>query len=151
MRLLQEQQVEYLTWTWPKTWPCSPELGYAVYGSFSQVGETISIDTRLVEAYGMREPKPFFVVKEGVINILPAIDETAAKIQSGMQQKDRIASIDVRGNEILDDDVVLMRLKMQPGDRYDPKAINTELKNLYDLGYFDDIEIVLEDTPKANA
>ncbi|MDP3430352.1 MAG: POTRA domain-containing protein, partial [Desulfomicrobium sp.] len=81
-----------------------------------------------------------------MINILPAIEETAAKIQTGVQQKDRIASIDVRGNEILDDDVVLMRLKIQPGDVYDPTAVNTELKSLYELGYFDDISIVLEDT-----
>jgi len=146
MRLIQEQQVEYLDLGTAKDMALLSGAGYAVYGSFSQVGETISLDTRLVEAYGIREPKPFFVVKEGVINILPAIDETAAKIQANMQQKDRIASIDVRGNEILDDDVVLMRLKIQPGDAYDPKAVNAELKSLYALGYFDDIEIALEDT-----
>lgn len=149
MRLLQEQQVEYLNLDVAKDMALLSGAGYAVYGSFSQVGETISIDTRLVDAFGIREPKPFFVVKEGVINILPAVDETAAKIQSGMQQKDRIAAIDVRGNEILDDDVVLMRLKVQPGDPYDPKVVNTELKNLYDLGYFDDIEIALEDSAEG--
>ena len=149
MRLLQEQQVEYLDLGVARDMALLAGAGYAVYGSFSQVGESISIDTRLVEAYGVREPKPFFVVKEGVINILPAIDETAAKIQAGVQQKDRIASIDVRGNEILDDDVVLMRLKIQSGDVYDPKVVNTELKSLYELGYFDDIAIVLEDTPEG--
>jgi len=147
IRLLQDQQVEYLDLAVARDMALLSGAGYAVYGSFSQVGQTISLDTRLVEAYGIREPKPFFVVKEGVINILPAIDETASKIQVAMRQKDRIASIDVRGNEILDDDVVLMRLKTQPGDAYDPKAINAELKNLYDLGYFDDIEIALEDSP----
>jgi outer membrane protein insertion porin family len=149
MRLLQEQQVEYLDLGVARDMALLSGAAYAVYGSFSQVGETISIDTRLVEAFGVREPKPFFVVKEGVINILPAVEETAAKIQTGVQQKDRIASIDVRGNEILDDDVVLMRLKIQPGDVYDPKAVNTELKSLYELGYFDDIAIVLEDTSEG--
>ena len=149
MRLLQEQHVEYLNLDVAKDMALLSGAGYAVYGSFSQVGETISIDTRLVDAFGIREPKPFFVVKEGVINILPAVDETAAKIQTGMQQKDRIAAIDVRGNEILDDDVVLMRLKVQPGDPYDPKVVNAELKNLYDLGYFDDIEIALEDSAEG--
>jgi outer membrane protein insertion porin family len=149
MRLLQEQQIEYLDLNVAKDMALLAGAGHAVYGSFSQVGESISLDSRLVEAYGVTEPKPFFVVKEGVINILPAIDETAAKIRVGMQQKDRIASIDVRGNEILDDDVVLMRLKIQPGDAYDPKAVNTELKNLYDLGYFDDIEIAMEESSEG--
>jgi len=147
MRVLQEQQVEYLDLNVAKDMALLSGAAYAVYGSFSQVGETISLDTRLVEAYGIHDPKPFYVVKEGVINVLPAIDEVAAKIQASMQQKDRIAAIDVRGNEILDDDVVLMRLKIQPGDLYDPKAVNDEIKNLYNLGYFDDIAIALEDGP----
>lgn len=147
VRLLQDHQVEYLDLNVARDMALLAGAGFAVYGSFSQVGETISLDTRLVEAFGVHAPKPFFVVKEGIINILPAVDETAAKIQIGMQQKDRIASIDVRGNEILDDDVVLMRLKIQPGDAYDPKVVNAEVKNLYALGYFEDIEIFLEDAP----
>lgn len=146
LRLLQEQRIEYLDMNVVKDVALLADATHAVYGSFSQVGETISLDTRLVEAYGVSEPKPFFVVKEGVINILPAIDETAAKIKLGMQQKDRIASIDVRGNEILDDDVVLMRLKIQAGDVYDPKVINEELKSLYEMGYFDDIEILMDES-----
>lgn len=149
LSLLQEQQIEYLDLNVAKDMALLAGAGHAVYGSFSQVGESISLDTRLVEAYGVAEPKPFFVVKEGVINILPAIDETAAKIKLGMEQKDRIAAIDVRGNEILDDDVVLMRLKIQPGDAYDPKVVNAELKSLYDLGYFDDIEISMEESSEG--
>jgi outer membrane protein insertion porin family len=149
LRLLQEQHIEYLDMNVVKDVALLADASHAVYGSFSQVGDTISLDTRLVEAYGVSEPKPFFVVKEGVINILPAIDETAAKIKLGVQQKDRIASIDVRGNEILDDDVVLMRLKIQAGDVYDPKAINEELKSLYEMGYFDDIEILMDESAEG--
>ncbi|HCU67926.1 MAG TPA: outer membrane protein assembly factor BamA [Desulfomicrobium sp.] len=149
LSLLQEQQIEFLDLNVAKDMALLAGAGHAVYGSFSQVGESISLDTRLVEAYGVAEPKPFFVVKEGIINILPAIDETAAKIKLGMEQKDRIAAIDVRGNEILDDDVVLMRLKIQPGDAYDPKTVNAELKSLYDLGYFDDIEISMEESSEG--
>lgn len=145
VKLLQEHRVEFLDLAVAKEMALLAGAGYAVYGSFSQVGETISLDTRLVEAYGIKEPKPFFVVKEGVINLLPAVEETAAKIKIGIGRQDRIASIDVQGNEILDDDVVLMRLKVQPGDAYDPKVINAELKNLYGLGYFDDITISMEE------
>ncbi len=149
LRMLHEHQVEYLDLGIARDMALLSGAEYAVYGSFSQVGTTISLDTRLVEAQGIHAPKPFFVVKEGVINVLPAIQETAAKIQAGMLHKERIASIDVRGNEILDDDVVYMRLKIQPGDIYDPKAINAELKSLYDLGYFDDIEMAVEETSEG--
>lgn len=147
LRLLRTHQIEYLDLGVAKDMALLANAQYAVYGSFTQAGDSISLDTRLVEAHGTQEPMPIFVSKEGIINILPAVDEIATKIQSGMLQKDRIASIDVRGNAVLDADVVLMRMKIQPGDPYDPKAINAELKNLYDLGYFDDIQMSTKDDP----
>lgn len=146
-KLIRTHQIDYLDLGVAKDMALLSNAQYAVYGSFSQAGESISLDTRLVDAHEIKEPKPFFVTKDGLINILPAVDELAARLQGGMLQQDRIASIDVRGNKILDDDVALMRMKIRPGDLYDPKAVNAELKNLYDLGYFDDIQMGLEDEP----
>ncbi len=122
---------------------------YAVYGSLSKVGKTISIDARLVEAFGLKPPKALFVVKEGTINILPAVKELTQKINNELMQKERIAEIEVTGNEILDKDVVLMRLKIRKGDMYNPQKINEELKRLYKLGYFKDIEFRVQDTPEG--
>lgn len=146
-KLIRTHQIEYFDLGVAKDMALLSNAQYAVYGSFSQAGESISLDTRLVDAHEIKEPKPFFVTRDGLINILPAVDELAARLQSGMLQQDRISSIDVRGNKILDDDVALMRMKIRPGDLYDPKAVNAELKNLYDLGYFDDIQMGLEDEP----
>lgn len=149
MHLLQKNQVEYLDLSVARDMALLLDAGYALYGSFNQVGETISLDVRLVNALGIKEPQPFYVVKDGLIHLLPAIDEVVTKVQAGIVQKDLIATIEVRGNEILDDDVVLMRMKIHPGEPYDPRTINAELKNLYELGYFDDIQMATEDTPKG--
>ncbi|MFO7728582.1 MAG: outer membrane protein assembly factor BamA, partial [Desulfonatronovibrio sp.] len=65
------------------------ESRYAVYGSFSTVDESISLDARLVDAFGEKETVPFYVVKEGVINILPAVEELADKIYQELLKEDR--------------------------------------------------------------
>ena len=51
----------------------------------------------------------------------------------------------MRGTETLDKDVVLMRMKLQKGDILDPKAVNEEIKRIFELGYFDDVRISTED------
>jgi outer membrane protein insertion porin family len=56
---------------------------HSIYGSFSQVGESISLDVRLVEAFGLKPAKSFFVVKEGLINLLPAVEELVGKDHPG--------------------------------------------------------------------
>ncbi len=123
--------------------------GYSVYGSFSQVGESLSLDVRLVEAFGVKPAKSFFVVRQGLINFLPAVEELTEKITRELRQLETIARIQVEGNEILGSDVVLLRLRSQQGQIYDPQAVNEDVRRLFDLGYFDDIVIRVEDTPEG--
>ncbi len=120
---------------------------YAVYGSFSQAGEAISVDARLVEAYGLKPVKPIFVAKQGLINVLPAVDELAEKIRLELLSKDVIQEIEVRGNKYIEKDVVLLRLSTQKGDIYDPGKADQDLRRIFDLGYFEDVQVALEDVP----
>ena len=143
--LLKDQNVTQLDLQTARDMALLSSAQYAVYGSFSQVGESLSLDVRLVEAFGLKEPKAIFVVKEGLINLLPAIDELADKISQELLSKEKIAAIKVEGTHILEKDVVLMRLHIQKGDLYDPKVINQEVKRLFELGYFDDVQVKTQD------
>ncbi|BBD07055.1 outer membrane protein assembly factor BamA [Desulfovibrio ferrophilus] len=147
--LLEEHGIEYLDIATAKDLALLSSANWAVYGSFSQVGETISLDVRLVEAYGVQPAKPVFVVQEGLINVVPAIEDLAEKIRMELLRKERIEVIEVEGSKVLDKEVVLMRLRVSKGDIYDPKALNAELKNIYELGYFDDVSINVDNLPEG--
>jgi len=147
--VLSQQGIEYLDLATVRNVALLAGANYAVYGSFSQIGESISLDTRLVEAFGLKEPVTMFVAKKGVINLLPAVDELAAGVRDHLQRREVVAEIRVEGNRILEKDVVLIRLKTQRGDIYDPKKINQDLRNLYDLGYFDDVQVRVDDSPEG--
>ena len=145
-RIIQDQQVTELDLQTARDLALLSNAQYAVYGSFSQIGENLSLDVRLVEAFGLKETKALFVVKEGLINLLPAIDELAEKISQELLSQEKIAAIKVEGTHILEKDVVLMRLHIQKVDIYDPKGINQEVKRLFELGYFDDVRVKTADT-----
>ena len=145
--LIKDQNVTQLDLQTARDMALLSNAQYAVYGSFSQVGESLSLDVRLVEAFGLKEPKAIFVVKQGIINLLPAIDELAEKISQELLSKEQIADIKVEGTHILEKDVVLMRLHIQKGDIYNPKVINEEVKRLFALGYFDDVQVKTRETP----
>lgn len=147
--LIEEHEIEYLDLATAKDLALLSEAKYAVYGSFNQLGEMLSLDVRLVEAFGVKPPKPLFVVQEGLINAVPAIEDLAEKIRLELMSKDRIELIEVEGTQVLDKDVVLMRLGIHEGDLYDPKAINEEVKNIYGLGYFDDVQVRVDDLPEG--
>lgn len=118
--------------------------GFSVYGSLNQIGDNLTLDARLVDAYGTTPGKKLSVTKEGLINLLPAVDALVSRMKMDLLRLDIIAEVDVEGTKVLDKDVVLMRLTLQKGDMFTGKAVNTALKNIYDLGYFDDVEVKVE-------
>ncbi len=122
----------------------SAGAGMAVYGSFNQVGESISLDAQVVKL-SSGVAVPVVVTKNGLINLQPAVTEAADTIAAMALPGGRIIEVDVEGNDVLDKDVVLLKVKSQIGDRYDPKMVNEDLKRLYKLGYFDDVQVRTED------
>ncbi len=147
MKLVDEQGYEYLNIQAAKDMALLAGAGYSVYGSFSQIGEDLSLDVRLVEAFGLKPAIPLFVTKKGLINLLPAVDELVSKMKLELLSQDKIASIEVRGTRVLDKDVILMRTNIKTGDIYTPSKINADLKNIYALGYFDDVKVKVDDVP----
>lgn len=120
----------------------------AVFGTVSQVGEAISIDAKTVGATGSDEPAAIVVTRPGLMALPSAVDELAQKIKpdvapsaSGM----KVVELDVEGNNALEKDVVLLKVKTQVGDPFDSKTTNEDLKRLVELGYFDDVQIRVDD------
>ena len=117
---------------------------FTVYGTLNQIGDSLNLDTRLVDALAPGSGKRISVSKEGLINLLPAVDSLVDRMRMDLLRQDVVAEVDVAGTQVLDKEVVLMRLTMQKGDILTAKTVNTALKNVYDLGYFDDVQVQVE-------
>ncbi|WP_243546086.1 outer membrane protein assembly factor BamA [Pseudodesulfovibrio tunisiensis] len=123
--------------------------GFAVFGTFNQIGDDLTIDARLVESYGTKPARKVAVTEQGLINLLPAVDAVVDRMKMTLLKQDVIADVQVEGTKVLDKEVVLMRLTLRKGDLLTGKAVNTALKNIYDLGYFDDVTVKVEDTSEG--
>ncbi len=143
--LINKQKVEYLDLAMARKIAASGGIQYAVYGSLSQAGQSISLDARVVDSLGSKPTKALYVTRQGTSNILAAIDELAQKIKNSVVVADIIADIEVRGIKTLDKDIILMRMKLQKGDPFDVDTVNDEIKRIFELGYFDDVKISTED------
>ena len=64
-------------------------------------------------------------------------------------QTDVISEINVSGNRRIPKDTILARVFTKPGDIYDTGALERDFNSLWNTGYFEDIKIVREQTPKG--
>jgi len=148
-RLIDEKGVTNVTVKAAREIALLAGASVAVFGSLNQIGDDLTLDARLVDAYGTDPGKKISVNKEGLINLLPAVDGLVDQMRVDLLKSDVIAEVDVEGTKVLDKDVVLMRLTLQKGDMLTAKSVNTALKNIYDLGYFDDVEVNVDTVPEG--
>ncbi len=146
---LEESGVEELNTSTVKDLALRATADYALYGSMNQVGTALSLDVRLIDPLSTAPPRAFYATAQELINLQPTLSDIADKLQNSLQRKKTIAQIEVQGNEVLGDDVVLMRLQLQEGDEYSPEALNEEVKRLYETGYFDDVRIYTDQTAQG--
>lgn len=60
-----------------------------------------------------------------------------------------IASVGISGNQTLSDDKIMAVVKLKPGDTYDPEVIKQDMKAIYDLGSFYDVQVQFVETPNG--
>jgi outer membrane protein insertion porin family len=61
----------------------------------------------------------------------------AASIPNETQQQQLVESVDIQGNRRLRDEDLLYYIKTRPGDVYDPRQLERDLKELLSLSFFD--------------
>ncbi|MCH5277592.1 MAG: outer membrane protein assembly factor BamA [Desulfovibrionaceae bacterium] len=123
----------------------SARADYAVFGSFSQVGDSISLDMRLVDA-SSSAVRPYYVEKSSLLELPAALDELAAQAFAGATSKDSLADIQVRGLRVLDPDRVLTRLNTRKGDAVNVDAVDDDVRRVWDMGYFSDVSADIEES-----
>lgn len=140
-----------------------------IYGSFNQLGDGFSMETRLVPVTG-GETVPATFERDSLLalgecaqaiadrssSMLAHSPQPSAAIatasQGGASQfvpigataSSGLADVQVRGMNVMDPDTVLMRLSIHKGDKPDAAAINEEVKRIWDMGYFSDVQANME-------
>ncbi len=64
-------------------------------------------------------------------------------------QNDIISEINISGNRRIPAETIRARIFTKAGDVYDPAALERDFNSLWNTGYFEDIKILREQTPKG--
>ena len=145
-----------------------------IYGSFNQLGDGFSMETRLVPVDGS-PVLPVSFEKTSLVSLGECCSVLATRARESLGASSAplpgsapkahepvrvqdfvpmgkmnaalggITDIQVRGANILDPETILMRLSIRKGDMPDAAAINEEVKRIWEMGYFSDVQASMED------
>ena len=119
---------------------------YIIWGSLTWIGQQFSLDLKLYEKTS-EQARPFTAEGKGIENLPASVDIMAQELILIIFKRQKILAINVDGNRRIEADAIKRVVKTQPGDIYNLKSLSDDLKAIYAMGYFDDIQIEAETTP----
>ncbi|RJX35768.1 MAG: outer membrane protein assembly factor BamA [Desulfurivibrio sp.] len=131
--------------------PLLPEgtFEYVVFGSITQLGRKLSVDIQIVDLLDATSSRSFYQQAESVEELAIVLDTLVGKVLSYTGRLYRIAKIEISGNTRIDSGAILKHIKNRAGDRYNQAQLRDDLKSIYKMGYFDDVQINVDNTEEG--
>ncbi len=160
--IVDQQNVDTIDIKTARKMGTTANVQVVVYGVFNQLGDGFTLDSRIVPVTSNQIPDVVTIQKKSIIELANAVDVLTTRVSSVIQQEvspagvspalssstplksGGLSDVQVRGMRIMDPDAVLMRLSIRKGDAPDAAAINEEVKRVWDMGYFSDVNASLE-------
>ncbi|MBU8910910.1 MAG: outer membrane protein assembly factor BamA, partial [Desulfobacterales bacterium] len=124
-------------------------VDYIMTGSIFVAGESISIDSRLVNIYEKENSISFYADANNFESLFSTISQLSKEIIGELFQKKIITDIEVTGNKRVGTDAIIRIMDTQIGDIVKPDNISKDLKKIYEMGYFDNVIVKQESLDKG--
>jgi outer membrane protein insertion porin family len=118
---------------------------FVIWGSFTRLGNAFSLDTAMLQTFGNKPVQTFFVEGEGIEQLPTALNKLITDISILMFKKKKVVKVLVEGNQRIESDAIMRRIKTMPGEIFLTKSLSQDLKSVYQMGYFEDVQVESED------
>ncbi len=122
-------------------------LKYALYGSISLVGGHISSDLRLLNAKDVSGKSEAVSAQGSPDMVTQLMNKLADGVVRVVSAPYLVNEVLVKGNRRVDKDAILRILSTKPGKFYNPDLISADIKAVYKMGYFDDVQVDVTSGP----
>lgn len=114
-------------------------------GSVTFIGSQISIDLKIFDLFDPDNPKYFFREASSMGELDTVIAGVVGEVVAFSERQQFIAAITPEGNNRIDSGAILRKIQSKAGDPYDQDLLRDDLKAIFKMGYFDDVQIDVED------
>jgi outer membrane protein insertion porin family len=122
---------------------------FVVWGSLTWLGQNYSLDAKLLATAGEESPHVYSVEGQGIENLPGTVKKLSDDLSLKLFKRETIVEVLITGNNRIEEDAIKRVLTIKAGDIYNLKNISDELKNVYAMGYFDDIRVEAQTVPQG--
>lgn len=122
---------------------------YVILGSLTWIGQSFSLDVKLVAVHKQQPPDVFSAADRGAENLPGTVKKLVQEMGAKLFGREKIVQIVIKGNNRIEEDAIRRVIQLKAGDLYNPQKISDQLKAVYAMGYFDDIRVEAQTMPEG--
>ena len=137
--------------------PLAREIGrlvdadYVVLGSITQINGSLSLDARIIDIHRPGVWVSVFVSGKGEENLERISRQLNQELNVRILKKERISKVLVEGQRAIEESAIRAQIKIKEGDIFSPRALREDLKAIFQLGYFQDVQAEKRDWDRGKA
>ncbi len=141
------------------TWPPSPKqlqkitaatgLDYVAVGSLTVIGNQLSADYKVFDLLSPDTPQYYYRDGQSLEELPGTLTEIIREVVAYTSRDFIIASIKPKGNKRIDSGAISTKIKTKAGDFYNPAFLRADLKNIFKMGYFENVSIEVENSSEG--
>ena len=122
---------------------------FVIIGSLTQLGETLSVDAKIIDVTNANILSTASVQGKGLANMgaIAAQLKTEILIRAGLIQK--IAKIEIKGNRKIEASAIIAQIKSKVGNHFFEADIAADIKTIFKMGFFLDVTAEATSTPEG--
>ncbi len=118
---------------------------YVVSGTLTKIGKAASIDAAVVSVAGTRPLQRVYLTAGDAADLPASMQDLARRAGLIILNRQIVADVVVNGNKFIEKDAILYVMQTKKGEAYSPETVQDDLKKIYEMGYFKDIQITTQD------
>jgi outer membrane protein insertion porin family len=122
-----------------------------VWGSMTRLGNSISLDINMVDTAGAEAVFSIYEAGTGIENLRPVVKKASEKLARQLFGQEVITQVRITGNKRIESDAIERVIRVKAGDVLRVGDLSADVKNIYKMGYFDDIRVEAEQSEGGKA
>ncbi len=112
-----------------------------ITGLVTAVGGEFTLDVQYIDPLAPKNPVYFYQTAHSEKELDAAIKRVAEAIKQYNARQFSIADVAIKGNNRIDAGAILRKVSVQKGGSYDQEALRKDLKEIYKMGYFSNVQL----------
>jgi outer membrane protein insertion porin family len=121
----------------------------SVVGNVSKLEDGYSLDLTVIFRDPRKKVRSFSATGKNMEEVVNRLKDLASEVGGVVSNRPKIGAIKIEGNRRIQREAILNRLNLKTGGPFRRSAVSDDIREIYSMGYFDDVQIKADDTDQG--